>query len=454
MIQKSQTALTDEAVVGYRYRTYGLHNFEKIPQIQRLTEEEKFAIKVVGSVLPFKANNYVTEELIDWENYEDDPIFRLTFPHKDMLSAEHFDEMASALKAGLSKTEIKKIANKIRLELNPHPAGQQDLNVPQLGDVKLTGVQHKYRETMLFFPSQGQTCHAYCTFCFRWPQFVGMDELKFAMREIEYVVEYLKEHPEVQDILFTGGDPMIMRTKVLRPYIEALLEADLPNLKTIRIGSKALGYWPYRFTTDADADELLELFQKVTDSGKVLSYMAHFNHPVEMETPAVIEAIKRIRATGAQIRSQSPIMRHINDRAEAWAQMWRKQVDLGIIPYYMFLARDTGAQDYFAVPLARAWRIYREAYQQVSGICRTVRGPSMSAGPGKVQVVGASEINGKKVFTLQFLQGRNPDWVRKPFFAEYDEDAIWLDDLSPAFDDQFFYEEEYREMAEEVVEEA
>lgn len=446
--------MTDEAVKSYRYRTFGLHNFEKIPQIGRLSDEEIFAIKVVGSVLPFKANNYVTDELIDWDNYADDPIFRLTFPHRDMLSEDHFNEMAEALRAGLSKMEIKEIANKIRLELNPHPAGQQDLNVPQLGDVKLTGVQHKYRETMLFFPSQGQTCHAYCTFCFRWPQFVGMDELKFAMKEIEYVVDYLKEHPEVQDILFTGGDPMIMRTKVLRPYIEALLEADLPNLKTIRIGSKALGYWPYRFTTDADADELLDLFQRVTDSGKVLSYMAHFNHPVEMETPAVKEAIARIRATGAQIRSQSPIMKHINDSADVWAKMWRNQVDLGIIPYYMFLARDTGAQDYFAVPLARAWNIYREAYQKVSGICRTVRGPSMSAGPGKVQVVGASEVNGEKVFTLQFLQGRNPDWVRKPFFAEFDEDAIWLDDLEPAFDSEFFYEEEYREMTETAVEDA
>lgn len=446
--------MTDEAVKSYRYRTFGLHNFEKIPQIGRLSDEEIFAIKVVGSVLPFKANNYVTDELIDWDNYADDPIFRLTFPHRDMLSEDHFNEMAEALRAGLSKMEIKEIANKIRLELNPHPAGQQDLNVPQLGDVKLTGVQHKYRETMLFFPSQGQTCHAYCTFCFRWPQFVGMDELKFAMKEIEYVVDYLKEHPEVQDILFTGGDPMIMRTKVLRPYIEALLEADLPNLKTIRIGSKALGYWPYRFTTDADADELLDLFQRVTDSGKVLSYMAHFNHPVEMETPAVKEAIARIRTTGAQIRSQSPIMKHINDSADVWAKMWRNQVDLGIIPYYMFLARDTGAQDYFAVPLARAWNIYREAYQKVSGICRTVRGPSMSAGPGKVQVVGASEVNGEKVFTLQFLQGRNPDWVRKPFFAEFDEDAIWLDDLEPAFDSEFFYEEEYREMTETAVEDA
>jgi L-lysine 2,3-aminomutase len=121
-------------------------------------------------------------------------------------------------------------------------------NVPEIDGVKLTGMQHKYRQTVLFFPAKGQTCHAYCTFCFRWPQFVGMNEWKFAMHETELLVSYLRNHPEVTDVLFTGGDPMIMKTKMLAAYIEPLLEkVNLPNLQTIRIGTKALGYWPYRF---------------------------------------------------------------------------------------------------------------------------------------------------------------------------------------------------------------
>ena len=175
--------------------------------------------------------------------------------------------------------------------------------------------------------------------------------------------------------------------------------------------------------------------------------MAHFNHPRELQTDAVQEAIRRIRNTGAQIRTQSPIMKHINDSASAWSEMWKEQVRLGCIPYYMFLARDTGAQDYFAVELERAWKIYRDAYQQVSGIARTVRGPSMSATPGKVQVLGVTEVMGKKVFALRFIQGRNPDWVGKPFFAEYNPEAVWLDDLEPAFGkEHFFYEEEMEEV--------
>ena len=171
--------------------------------------------------------------------------------------------------------------------------------------------------------------------------------------------------------------------------------------------------------------------------------MAHINHPNELQTPALEQAVARIRATGAQIRTQSPLMRHINADPQTWATMWRRQVDLGMIPYYMFLARDTGAQHYFAVPLVEAWEIFRSAYTQVSGICRTVRGPSASATPGKIQILGVSEVYGKKVIALRFLQGRNPDWVHRPFFAEYDEKATWVDELVPAFgEERFFFEEE------------
>lgn len=428
-----------------KYQAYTLRNYRQIPQIEKyLTEEEKFSIEVVGNVLPFKANNYVVEQLIDWDHYREDPIFILTFPQKDMLKPRHFNEMARALRSGARKPELKLIANKIRMELNPHPAGQLDQNVPSIEGVKLTGVQHKYRETMLFFPSQGQTCHAYCTFCFRWPQFVGMNELKFAMRDTELIVKYLKAHPEVTDILFTGGDPLIMKTKMIRGYIEALINADLPNLQTIRFGTKALSYWPQRFTENDDADELMSVLKKARKAGLHIAFMAHFNHPNELRTEEVEKAIDRILDTGAVIRTQSPIMRNINDDSEAWAAMWQRQVELGCVPYYMFVARDTGAQDYFAVELERAWKIFRRAYQRVSGIARTVRGPSMSAGPGKVQILGVSEIRGEKVFTLRFIQGRNPNWVGRPFFARYDPDAIWLDELQPAFGEkQFFFEEEY-----------
>ncbi|MRT92144.1 KamA family radical SAM protein [Ancylomarina sp. 16SWW S1-10-2] len=423
-----------------KYKVYTQKNFKNIPQIQKLSATQIFDIEVLGEIFPFKVNNYVIDELIDWDNFSEDSIFRLTFPQKGMLSTKHFDRMAQLIHAKAPPKEITKLSNEIRLTLNPNPSGQAN-NVPEINGEKLMGAQHKYRETMLFFPTQGQTCHAYCTFCFRWPQFTNMGDLKFAMKEIEPVIAYLQKHDEITDLLFTGGDPMIMKTKVFKAYIDAVLEADIPNLKTIRIGSKTLTYWPYRYTKDDDSQELLDVFRSITDAGLSLSFMAHFNHISELKTAAVALATKAIRETGAVIRTQSPLLKHLNDDADMWANMWRKQVDMGMIPYYMFMARETGAQQYFGVTVEEAWNIFRDAYTQVSGICRTVRGPVMSSDPGKIQVLGVTEINGEKQFALNFLQGRNSKWVGKPFFAKYNDKALWISDLEPAFTDKFMFED-------------
>jgi len=420
-----------------------LHNFKNIPKIKTISSEFIEAIEIVGSVLPFKTNNYVVDNLIDWNNIPNDPMFKLTFPQKEMLLPHHYEQIKRVINSGADKAKIKEAANEIRLQLNPHPAGQLEHNVPTIEGDKLYGMQHKYRETVLFFPSQGQTCHAYCTFCFRWPQFVGMDDLKFASKEAEHLLKYVQAHQEVTDVLFTGGDPLIMKTKHLETYIRPLLDANIEHLRNIRIGTKALGYWPYRFLTDDDADDLLNLFSDVKKAGKHLAFMAHFNHPVELSSDAVVQAIQKINDTGTVIRTQSPVLKHINDNANLWSDMWKKQVELGCIPYYMFVARNTGAQHYFSIPLIDAWKLFREAYQNVSGICRTVRGPSMSCLPGKVQLIGVSEIRDEKVMVFRMIQGRNSDWAARPFFAEYDEKATWYTDLKPAFgEEKYFFTDE------------
>ena len=427
-------------------KTYSLHNYREIPQMSRLSDEMIEAIEVVGRVLPFKSNNYVVEELIDWDRIETDPMFTLTFPRKEMLEKRHYNAVKQLLDKGADKEIIREKVNEIRLSLNPNPAGQEK-NVPTFGDVKLRGVQHKYPETVLFFPSQGQTCHAYCSFCFRWPQFSGMSGLKFAMKESDLLLKYLKSKKRVTDILFTGGDPMTMSAKILKSYIEPMLEPEFDHIRTIRIGTKSLAYWPYRYLTDPDSDEIIALFEKIVQSGRNLSVQAHFNHPVELSTEAVRKAIVRVRSTGAQIRTQSPLLKHINDDPELWAFMWRKQFDLGCIPYYMFIARDTGSKAYFELSLEKCWNIFRRAYRQVSGLCRTVRGPSMSDHPGKIQVLGVQEVKGEKVFVLRFIQARNPAWVDIPFFAGYDPKATWFSHLKPAFGEEnfFFQTEKWKE---------
>ena len=160
------------------YKVFTERNIDSIKQFRELPETMQFDIKVVASVMPFRVNEYVINELIDWNNIPADPIFRLMFPQKEMLKAADFNFMEKLHKAGESRDTIKQAAREIQLGMNPHPAGQQAMNSPMLEGEPVEGMQHKYRETALYFPSQGQTCHSYCTFCFRWAQFIGDNELK------------------------------------------------------------------------------------------------------------------------------------------------------------------------------------------------------------------------------------------------------------------------------------
>jgi len=426
-----------------KMKFYSLKDIDNIPQLQLLSKEERFNIKVVSNVLPFRVNNYVVEELINWANIPTDPIFQLTFMQKEMLSEDQFNRMADTLKNGSPNEEVKKVANEIRLELNPHPAGQMTLNVPKMDEEPVAGIQHKYKKTVLIFPSSGQTCHSYCTFCFRWAQFVGMADLKFATEESGRFQDYLRNQKEVTDVLITGGDPMVMSAAKLAAYIEPLLKPDFDHIRNIRIGTKAVAYWPYKFVTDKDADDTLRLFEKVVYSDKHISIMGHYNHWTELQTDIAREAIKRIRNSGAQIRTQSPLIKYVNDDPKVWSKMWRDQIKLGCIPYYFFIERNTGAEKYFSIPLYKALEIFNEAYRSVSGLSRTVRGPSMSALPGKVAISGIAEIMGERVFVLTMLQARNPQWTKTPFFAKYSETASWLNELEPAFgEDRFFYQDE------------
>jgi KamA family protein len=426
-----------------KFKPYTRQSISQAPQWELIPADLQEAVMVISRVLPFRTNQYVMNELIDWTNIPDDPIYRLTFPHPDMLPAAEYQALRELVLVQKDEIAIENMVRGIRMRMNPHPAGQMTHNVPTMNDEPVRGLQHKYKQTVLFFPSSGQTCHAYCTFCFRWPQFVGMDDLKFDARESNELVSYLKLHKEVTDVLITGGDPLIMNTRSLAGYIEPLLAPELAHIQNIRIGTKSVAYWPQRFVTDKDADDLIALFTKVVAAGKNLAIMGHYNHPVELRPAIAQQAVKRIVGSGATLRMQAPLIRHINENPADWAELWTTGVRLGAIPYYMFVERDTGPSHYFQLPLAKAYEIFQQAYQMISGLSRTVRGPSMSAFPGKVVIDGIITIGGEKVFALQFLQARNPDWVRKPFYAKFDPAATWLDDLVPAFGEKkFFFETE------------
>ncbi|MDE0253529.1 MAG: hypothetical protein OYG32_01920, partial [Rhodospirillaceae bacterium] len=186
-----------------KFRALTAKDLDSVTQFGNVSDDDLFAMRVVSSVLPFRTNRYVIEHLIDWDRIPDDPIYQLVFPQREMLGEAEFRRIADLQLRGASKHEIDLAAAEIRGGLNPHPAGQREFNIPSEEDEVFEGLQHKYRETVLFFPSQGQTCHAYCTFCFRWAQFVGDKELKISSKDAEGLHRYLAAHPDVSDLLMT-----------------------------------------------------------------------------------------------------------------------------------------------------------------------------------------------------------------------------------------------------------
>lgn len=422
--------MNDVTVTRPRY--YNSSHLDVLTARAGLDDRARLWTRAVAAVLPFRVNDYVVEELIDWDAAPDDPIYRLVFPQPEMLPPDSVDLIAALISAEAPAAEISRAAHRVRIALNPHPAGQTTLNVPTLNGKALHGIQHKYLETVLFFPQHGQTCHTYCTYCFRWPQFVPELGLKIAGRDVDLLCRYLRRHREVTSVLITGGDPMVMTADILARYLEPLInDPQLDHIESIRIGTKALSYWPQRFVFDRDADATLKLFEMVVRRGLSLAVMAHFTHPRELEGQIVQQAVGRILETGAVIRTQSPMVRRVNDDPATWATMWRQQVRMGMVPYYMFVERDTGPRDYFAVPLVTAHEIFTGAYASVSGLCRTVRGPVMSATPGKVVVDGLIEVSGDRYLLLRLIQSRDPSLVNRPFLAQYDDTATWLSDLRP-----------------------
>lgn len=399
-----------------RFRAYGPRHIDDIATRYGLTAEIRETVRAIAKVIPFRVNEYVLRELIDWRDVPRDPIFQLVFPQRGMLPLA--DELRLAT---LPESALSPVVREIRAGLNPHPSSQL-ANVP----AETTGLQHKYRETVLYFPAQGQTCHTYCSYCFRWAQFVG-DSVRFAAPNPDELVRYLYRHPGVSDVLITGGDPLVMSTERLRAHVEPMLAVD--TVDTIRIGTKSVAYWPQRFVTDRDADSLLRLFEQVIASGRTLAVMAHFTHPRELETDVARRALARIRQTGALVYCQAPMIAHVNDDAKTLAELWRRELAAGAVPYYAFIARDTGPHNYFKVTLAQAVEIFHAAYRTLPGLARTVRGPVMSATPGKVVVDGVRNTADGRFFQLRMLQARDPGLVGRPFMAKYCTTVSWLDEL-------------------------
>ena len=403
-------------------------------------------------VYRFLATKHVLNK-INWNHFEKDPLFQLVMPQPGMIRQDVVEAYVNAP----SEEERQQIVKEHQKRTNPHD-GKQLLNKPwytnDQGELEiLKGSQHKYPPCQLIFDKTTQSCFAFCTYCFRHAQVRG-DEDMFVQEEIRQVHNYLRMHREVTDMLITGGDAGYIPYNRLREYAEPLIEDDrLMHIKTLRLGSRALTFHP-EMILGSNYDPYLELFRKLYDNGIQVVWMAHFSTPREVINPSTIAAIRRLKAHGVTIKSQSPIMNHISlfkkedgsvdvDRsAQNWIDLGNALGMLGVGFHSMYCARPTGEHHYFSAPLAEINKVFSKVYRTLPSINRPSRYITMTSSAGKVSLLGVAEIKGEKVFVLKFNEGRNMEWMDRVYLARYDENENTIEKLKPYDTDTYFYEDE------------
>jgi|ERR1043165_2836626 KamA family protein len=352
----------------------------RLDQVSGLSDEEKRQLGPVTEKFTFRSNEYY-QSLIDW-NDPDDPIRRIVMP--DLQELDEYGEMDAS--------------------------DEHSYTVRK-------GLEHKYGDTALLLVNN--VCGAYCRFCFRKRLFTdGNDEVT---NDITDAVAYIREHAEINNVLLSGGDPLIMSTGKLTRIISQL--RDIPHVRIIRIGTKMTAFDPYRILNDPT---LLEMVSQYSLPDRKIFVMAHFNHPRELTEPAM-KGLQLLQRAGAITCNQSPLIRGVNDKPEIIAELFGRLSYNGVVPYYLFLCRPTLGNEPYMVPVEKGLEIFQEARRRLAGLAKQAR-LCMSHRTGKVEVVG--KMDGKIVF--RYHRAPNPLDCGRVMVFDSDPTAAWLDDyLAP-----------------------
>ncbi|WP_091206882.1 KamA family radical SAM protein [Oribacterium sp. WCC10] len=285
-------------------------------------------------------------------------------------------------------------------------------------NTKWEGVQHKYTQTALILSTN--VCAMYCRHCFR-KRLVGLSDAELN-KKVDEAAAYVKEHPEVTNVLITGGDALMNPNAIISRYLSEFTEIE--NLDFIRFGSRVPVTFPQRIYED---NELLDLFEKYA-SVKPIYVVTQFNHPREI-TPESIRAVKELQSRGIQVRNQSVLLKGVNDDPNVLGELLRGLTRLEVVPYYIFQCRPvTGVKGHFQVPLRKGVKIVDEAKALQNGLGKSVR-YVMSHPRGKIEILGESEAD-KMLF--KFHQNKYPADRSKIFITDIKDDATWLDyELNP-----------------------
>jgi len=208
----------------------------------------------------------------------------------------------------------------------------------------LKGLIHRYRDRALIWPTGN--CAVHCRFCFR-KRIVG-NAWALSTAEIKQIIKYLKIHQEIQEVIFSGGDPFMLNDTQLMHWLKEINK--IKNIKRIRFHTRLFSALPSRFS--------LRLFNKIQLS-KPVYIVLHINHPTEI-TPEFLTAVKQARREGILLFSQSVLLKGINDDAETLNKLFTNLLDIGVTPYYLHQADKVYGTHHLRVPLEEGVKLMKQ----------------------------------------------------------------------------------------------
>jgi KamA family protein len=352
-----------------------------IRKIGAIPEDKREKLRAITEKFVFRINDYYLS-LIDWEDPDNDPIYKLVIPNERELD-----------------------------EYGKWDASDEHTNYV------VPGCQHKYGTTALLLVSE--VCGAYCRFCFRKRLF--RNDVHETSMEVSKGVEYIANHPEINNVLLTGGDSLILATGKIRQILKML--RAIPHVKIIRFGTKLPAFNPMRIYED---EELLQTLSEYSRPDKKIYVMAHFNHPREL-TEEAYRAIDALQRAGVVLVNQTPVLRGINNDPEVLAELLDKLSWAGVTPYYFFQNRPVAGNASFVLSLKETYEVIEEAKARTSGLGKRIR-YVMSHSSGKIEILG---VDRGKIY-LKYHQARHPDYYGHFMVFECPDRVFWFDDLPGA----------------------
>lgn len=255
------------------------------------------------------------------------------------------------------------------VELYDLDAAEDPLNEENMSPVP--NITHRYPDRVLFLTTS--QCGLYCRFCTRKRK-VG-DSSKINMKELESAFKYIEDHEQINDVILSGGDPLMLTDVMLEKILKRLRQ--MPHIQIIRLGTKMPCVLPQRITP-----QLCEMLKKYHP----IYVNTHFNHPWEI-TEESKKACGMLADAGCPVGNQAVLLKGVNDNADVMKELMKKLLAMRVRPYYIYQADLTRGANHFRTPIDVGLEIMDKLRGHISGLAVPYYVIDAPGGGGKIPIL-------------------------------------------------------------------